>query len=128
MNLPSQQRGLGMWGWLMVMVGIGGGALVVMKATPIFLAEMAIQRIVKNTAQDPGNGSLPLAELRRAMRVRWDVEGITTLGVNDISVVKHPQGRALSYDYEARTELFPDVYLVFHFYKTFPMKGGGPVE
>lgn len=128
MHLPSQQRGLGMWGWISVLTAIGAIALVVMQATPLFLAEMAIQRIVKNTAQDPGNASLPIPELRKAMKVRWNVEGIKTLSVEDIKIEKRGALRYLSYDYEARAELVTDVYLVFHFYNSFPMKGGGPAE
>lgn len=128
MNLPSQQRGLGMWGWITVLTAIGAISLIVMQATPLFLAEMAIQRIVKNTAQDPGNAGLQVPELRKAMKTRWDVEGIKTLKVEDIKIEKRGSLRYLSYDYEARAEIIADVYLVFHFYKSFPMKGSGPAE
>lgn len=128
MHLRHRQRGLGLWGWLFVLGIIGFVSLVTLKLVPIYLAEMSIQRVVKATADDPGNASLPLPELRKAMRTRWDVEGITTLQVEDVKLVKTPGGRALTYDYEARTDLFYNISLVAHFENKFPMKGGGGVE
>lgn len=128
MHLRQRQYGLGLWGWLFVLSVIGFVSLIVLKLVPIYLSELSIERVVRSTAQDPGNGGLPLPELRRAMRTRWDVEGIKTLDMNEIKLVKHGQGRALKYDYEARTELFYNISLVVHFENTFPMKGGGTVE
>ena len=128
MHLRQRQRGLGLWGWLFVLSVIGFVSLVVLKLVPIYLSEMSIARVVKSTAQDQGNAGLPLPQLRAAMRTRWDVEGIKTLDMNEVKLVKYGQGRALKYDYEARTELFYNISLVVHFENTFPMKGGGTVE
>lgn len=128
MQLRHRQRGLGLWGWMFVLGVIGFAAMVGLKLTPIYLAELSIQRVVGNTAKDPGNSGLPLPELRKAMKTRWDVEGITTLRVEDVKLVKTGAGRALTYDYKAETELFYNISLVVHFQETFPMKGGGPIE
>jgi len=128
MQLRHRQRGLGLWGWIFVLGVIGFVAMVALKLTPIYLAELSIQRVVSNAAKDPGNSSLALPELRKAMKTRWDVEGITTLRVEDVKLVKIGAGRALTYDYKAETELFYNISLVVHFKETFPMKGGGPIE
>ena len=128
MRLQHRQRGLGLWGWIFVLGVIGFAAMVTLKLVPIYLSEMAIEKVVKATANDPANGGVPISELRRNMRTRWDVEGITTLRVEDVKLVKTPGGRALSYDYEARTELLYNISLVVHFQQQFPMKGGGPPE
>ena len=128
MHLRHRQRGLGLWGWLFVLGIIGFVALVTLKLVPIYLSELSIKRVVKATADDVGNAGLALPELRKAMRTRWDVEGINTLRVEDVKLVKTPGGRALSYDYEARADLFYNISLVVHFESQFPMKGGGGVE
>jgi len=125
MHLRHRQQGLGLWGWMFILAVIGFVALITLKLIPIYLAELSIQRVVKSTAEDPGNGALPLPELRKAMRTRWDVEGISTLAVEDVKLLKTPAGRALSYDYEARTELFYNISLVVHFQNTFRLKGAG---
>jgi hypothetical protein len=128
MQLRNRQAGLGLWGWIFVLGVIGFVSMVVLKLVPIYLAEMSIERVVKATAEDPGNASQPLGELRKAMRTRWDVEGIDTLSVNDVTIVKSGNGRALAYDYEARTDLFANISLVVHFEKTYNMPGGGGID
>jgi hypothetical protein len=127
MHLRKGQLGLGLWGWMFVLGTIGFVAMIVLKLVPMYLSEMAIQRVVKAAAQDPGSGSLPQAELRKSMRTRWDVEGIETLKLEDIKIVKQPCC-ALAYDYEARAELFYNISLVVHFKNSYKMQGGGGVE
>ena len=128
MQLQKRQRGLGLWGWLFVLGTIGFIALVTLKLVPMYLAQMSIQRVVKATAQDPGNSNAPIQALRANMKTRWDVEGITTLSPNDVTLERYGAGRALAYDYEARAELFYNISLVVHFENKFPIPGGGGIE
>ena len=128
MQLQKRQRGLGLWGWIFVLGVIGFVALVTLQLVPIYLAELSIQRVVKATAQDPANANAPIQTLRTNMKTRWDVEGITTLSPNDITLERYGAGRALVYDYEARAELFYNISLVVHFENKFPMPGGGGID
>ena len=128
MQLQNAQRGLGLWGWVFVLSVIGFVAMITLQLVPIYLAELAIQKVVKQTANDPVNASAPIATLRNNMRTRWDVEGITTLDVNEITLEKYGAGRALCYDYEAKAELFANISLVVHFEQKYPMPGGGGIE
>jgi Domain of unknown function (DUF4845) len=128
MQLQRAQRGLGLWGWIFVLAVIGFTAMITLQLVPIYLAELSIQKVVKQAAQDPGNAGAPIQTLRNNMKTRWDVEGITTLDVNEVTIEKSAAGRALCYDYEARAELFANVSLVVHFEKKFPMPGGGGIE
>lgn len=128
MQLRKRQQGLGLWGWIFVLGTIGFFTLITLKLVPIYLAELSIQRVVKAAAGDPANASAPLAALRANMKTRWDVEGITTLEVNDITLEKYGAGRALVYDYEARVDLFSNISLVVSFAQKYPMAGGGGIE
>jgi Domain of unknown function (DUF4845) len=128
MQLRHRQRGLGLWGWIFVLGVIGFVALVTLQLIPIYLAELSIQRVVKQTAQDPANSGVPIQTLRKNMKTRWDVEGITTLKPEDVTLEKSGAGRALAYDYEARAELFANISLVVHFEAKYPMPGGGGIE
>lgn len=125
MQLRHRQRGLGLWGWIFVLGVIGFFSVVAMQLTPIYLADMAIQRVVKAAAND---GGANLAEIRRGMKTRWDVEGITTLRVEDVQLVKHGAGRALYYEYEARAPLFYNLSILAEFQGTFPMSGSGSID
>lgn len=128
MQLRNRQRGLGLWGWVFVLSVIGFAALVTLSLVPIYLAELSIQKVVKQTAEDPANASAQISELRKNMKTRWDVEGISTLDVNEVTLEKYGAGRALVYDYDAKAELFANISLVVHFEKKFPMPGGSGIE
>ncbi|MGH8441870.1 MAG: DUF4845 domain-containing protein [Nevskiaceae bacterium] len=128
MQLRNRQRGLGLWGWIFVLGVIGFTAMITLQLVPIYLAEMAIQKVVKQTANDPVNANAPIQVLRKNMKTRWDVEGITTLEPTDVTLEKYGAGRALAYDYEAKTELFANVSLVVHFAQKYPMPGAGGIE
>ena len=129
MQLRNRQLGLGMWMWIFVLSVIGSVSLITMQLTPIYLAELGIQRVVGAAAKDPGNAKANIAKIRKAMKTRWDVEGITTLDVKDVRIVKHgPSGRALEYDYEATAPLFANLSILAEFHGYFPMDGVGPVD
>ena len=128
MQLRQRQQGLGLWGWIFVLSVIGFVSMVTMQLIPIYLAEASIQRVVKATAQDSGNAGVPVETLRKNMKTRWDVEGITTLDVKDVQLVKSGAGRALVYNYDAKADLFYNISLVVHFEGRYPMDGGGSVE
>jgi len=128
MRSIQRQHGLGLWGWITVLALIGFFATITLRLVPMYLNEMKIMRVVKATAQDPGNASLGPTELRKAMELRWDIEDIHTIKVTDVKIVRVGGGRALTYDYESRANVFQNIYVVVHFTNRFQMKGGGSVE
>jgi len=128
MQLRQRQQGLGLWGWIFVLSVIGFVSLVTMQLVPIYLAEASIQRVVRSTAQDPSNANVSIQTLRNNMKTRWDVEGIETLDVNDVELVKNAAGRALVYNYDAKADLFYNISLLVHFEGRYPLPGGGGIE
>ena len=126
MKLRNAQRGLGMWGWLMVLVMIGFAAIVTMNVIPLYLNEMKVYKAVSYTAKN--DSGQPIAGMRKDMQKRWDVDAIDFPTVNDVKVENTGVGKFLTYDYEGRAEIFPDIYIVVHFHKRFPLSGGGGGE
>ncbi len=128
MRLHKHQHGLGMWGWIFVLGVIGFVTMITLQLIPIYLQEMSIQRVVKLTASDGGNANATPQEIRKAMQTRWDVEGITSLSPKDVQLVKTSTGRALSYEYDAKADLFYNLSIVAHFQAKYNMDGSGNVE
>jgi hypothetical protein len=128
MRQHKRQQGLGMWGWIFVLGVMGFVTMVVMQLVPIYLNELAIERVVKLTAKDPGNANASPMEVRKAMQTRWDVEGINNLDIKAVQLVKTPNGRALAYEYDAKADLFYNLSIVAHFQNKFAMDGSGNVE
>lgn len=115
MRLPKHQRGLGWFGLLMVLGIIGITAIVVVKCLPLYLNQMKLAKAVHQIADDPDLANSDPAALRNRMQRHWDIDDIILIEPKDIKVKRTDQGRFLSYDYEARTNLFYNIYVVIHF-------------
>jgi len=119
----SNQSGIGLFGFITLMALIGFFALVTMKTVPLYLNEMKIARAVHQVAIDPAMANQDPSEIQRFLQRRWDVEDATMLQPRDVKVVKMKDGRrALKYDYDARVNLFYNVYLVINFTGDEPMR------
>jgi hypothetical protein len=97
-----------------------------MNVIPLYLNEMKVYKAVGYTAKN--DGGQPLPQMRKEMQKRWDVEAIDFPTVQEVKVVNAGGSKSLSYDYEGRAEIFPDIYVVVHFHKQFPISGGGAPE
>ncbi len=115
MRLPKHQRGLGWFGLLLVLGIIGITAIVVVKCLPLYLNQMKLAKAVHQIADDPDLANSDPAALRNRMQRHWDIDDIILIEPKDIKVKRTDQGRFLSYDYEARTNLFYNIYVVIHF-------------
>ena len=76
-------------------------------------------------------GEVDVPEVRASLQKRWDADYINQLDWTQIKVTQGDHGLALSYDYEARTDLFDfgskggDIVLVIHFMDNIPIRTGG---
>ena len=125
MDAMSKQRGLGLFGLIFLLALIGFVALLVIKCLPLYLNEMSIRRDLHEVAtQLASNGSdLDVEDVRRQIQHRWDIDYINQLEPKDIAISKSgEQGVTIAYDYEARTNLFSNVFIVLHFADTIPVR------
>jgi hypothetical protein len=124
----KKQRGLGLFGLIFVLFLIGVVVLLVIKCLPIYLNEMSIRRDLHEVAtQLATSGSdLDPEDVRRQIQHRWDIDYISQLEPKDISITKEGSaGASIAYDYEARTNLFANVFLVIHFADTIQIRTHG---
>ncbi len=112
----KRQRGVGLFGFIVIMALIGFFALVTVKTIPLYLNEMKIKRSVHAVAADPENADKDIPYIVERLQRRWDVEDAYMLEPRDVKVVKDKGGgRSLKYDYDARVNLFYNIYLVVQF-------------
>jgi hypothetical protein len=116
MTRRKDQRGLGFVGAVFIFGLIGFFAIITIKTAPLYLNEMKVKRAIHQTAVDPENANMEPFDLRRRLQRRWDVEDIVMLQPKDVAIEPMKDGRrAFVYDYEARTNLFYNIYLVIKF-------------
>jgi hypothetical protein len=124
MTQRSRQRGLGLFGFIGVVGLVGFFALVTIKTIPLYLNEMKIKRSVNAVAMDPDNADKDNAYITERLQRRWDVEDAYMLEPRDVKIVKEKNGgKALKYDYDARVNLFYNIYLVVQFTGDYKMRG-----
>lgn len=120
-----RQRGAGLWEMLFLFGVIAFFALVTVKVLPLYLNEMKVSAAVKEVSQNPQfSANTDPATLRSSLQRHWDIEDIDTIQPRDIAVTRDDSGVSLSYDYEARTHLFYNIYVVIHFQGERRLRGG----
>jgi hypothetical protein len=122
MRMPAKQRGLGWFGMLFVFATIAFVAIVVIKVGPLYLNQMTVERIVKRVADDPDMANAEPQTIRDALQRGWDVDYVDQLDPKDVKIKRTERGRTLSYDYEARVNLFYNVYVVIQSEGEEPMR------
>jgi hypothetical protein len=112
----SRESGIGLFGFIVIMGLIGFFSLVTIKVIPLYLNEMKIKRAVHAVAIDPDNADKDNAYITERLQRRWDVEDAYMLEPRDVKIVKEKNGgRALKYDYDARVNLFYNIFVVIQF-------------
>jgi hypothetical protein len=125
----KRQRGLGWFGMLFVFGTIAFFAVIAIKVGPMYMNHGTVLRIVKGVADNPDYANASPQEIRSTLERRWDVDYVQHLDDKDVKIKRGPKGRMLSYDYEAKVNLFYNVWVVLKFKDDHPMKpGGGDVD
>ena len=118
------QRGLGLFGFIFVLALIGFVALVTIKTVPLYLNQMTLKRDLSEVAtQVNSSGSeIDIGELRRDIEKRFDIDYISQLEPKDIKVSNTEKGVTMGYDYEARANLFSNIFIVIRFKDDIPLR------
>lgn len=125
----KRQRGLGWFGMLFLFGTIAFFAVIAIKVGPMYMNHGTVLRIVKGVADNPDYANASPQEIRSTLERRWDVDYVQHLDDKDVKIKRGPKGRMLSYDYEAKVNLFYNVWVVLKFKDDHPMKpGGGDID
>ncbi|MBV8063309.1 MAG: DUF4845 domain-containing protein [Nevskia sp.] len=124
MQTRRKQHGLGLFGFLFLLALVGFVALVAIKVVPMYLNQMTLKRdLYEVVNQVNSSGSeIDIGTLRRDIEKRFDIDYISQLEAKDIQIVRNDQGMFVAYDYEARANLFANVFVVIHFAENIPLK------
>ncbi|HEX4871238.1 MAG TPA: DUF4845 domain-containing protein [Nevskiaceae bacterium] len=125
---PARQRGLGWFGLLIVFGLIALFAIVGIKSFPLYMNQFTLAGAVNGVANDPELANADAGRVRTALQRRWDIDDIKLITPKDVKIKRVDGGRVLSYDYEARTHLFYNVFLVFQFKDEVRLRGTGGAD
>lgn len=118
----KRQRGMGWFGLVLVLGTVAFFAIIAIKVGPLYMNEGTVSRVVKSVANDPAMGGADPQSIRRTLEAKWDIDYINHIDDKDVKIKRSDKGRVLSYDYEARINLFYNVFVVVHFKGDYVMK------
>ncbi|MGQ0530067.1 MAG: DUF4845 domain-containing protein [Panacagrimonas sp.] len=118
----KRQQGMGWFGLTLVFAAIAFVALVVIKVGPLYSNHFVLVKAVKAVADTAELANADPGRIRSALERRWDVDYIDQIDDKDIKIKRSNKGRVLAYDYEARVNLFYNIYVVVHFVGEHPMR------
>jgi len=124
MRTRQMQHGLGLFGFIFVLALIGFVVLVTVKVVPLYLNQMTLKRDLNEVATqvNTSGSEIDIGELRRDIEKRFDIDYISQLEAKDIKIVRTDAGMSMGYDYEARANLFANVFVVIHFAEMIPLR------
>ncbi len=124
MHIRRGQYGLGLIGFVFMLALIGFVALVTIKVVPLYLNQMTLKRDLNEVATqvNTSGSEIDIGELRRDIEKRFDIDYISQLEAKDIKVDHTESGMTMGYDYEARANLFANVFVVIHFKESIPLR------
>lgn len=112
---------MGWFGMLFVFAIIGFAAIIGVKTLPLYLNQMKVASAIAKLVQDPENSNADPASIRSQLQRFWDIDDVQHLSVTDVKIKRTDAGRFISYDYEARTQLFYNISIVVHFADDVPL-------
>ena len=118
----KRQQGMGWFGLTLIFAAIAFLALVAIKVGPLYSNHFVLVKAVKAVADTPELANAEPQRIRSALERRWDVDYIDQIDDKDVKIKRSSQGRVLAYDYEARVNLFYNVYVIVHFKGQHPMR------
>jgi hypothetical protein len=114
--MQRKQRGMTLVSLFFIFGTIAFFSIVATKCLPLYLNQMKVARAVHAVAADPENANQDISYLHNRLERRWDIEDTKIISQKDIKVEPRKDGsRVLAYDYEARENLFYNIFIVIHF-------------
>ena len=115
--MRNGQRGMTYLGMLILMIVIAFCAIVVIKVMPVYLEHFKVESSLNSLAQDPKGdmAQLPPAEIRKLLMRRLEVNDVSHVKKEDITISREGKKTMVDVSYEARVTLFFNLDLVARF-------------
>ncbi len=113
------QRGLSLWGYLWILLGVAAVATLVLRLGPHYLTYRTVQDIVQSLSSD-GVHKADKREIREKLAKRFQINGMYDLDPKKMIEIDRTKERTkLILDYEVREHIFANADVVLNFHDEF---------
>ncbi len=117
-----QQRGLGLWGYVGILILVGATATLGLRLGPHFLTHNAIKGILSGLSSDPIH-QMDKRSIRELIEKRFKINSLYDLKVREIvRIDRTKEQTVLVLDYETRDNLLLNADVVLKFHEEFPFE------
>ncbi|GAB6041633.1 DUF4845 domain-containing protein [Endothiovibrio diazotrophicus] len=120
MRMPHKQRGMGLSGWMMMLVLIGFFTLLGLKIGPLYMEWGKVTTSLDGLAQELSTKMETKAKITDLLQRRLDVNSVEHVNLKEHLTLKRVKGgqMEITIAYEARVPLFKNLSAVADFSKT----------
>ncbi|XOV90031.1 MAG: DUF4845 domain-containing protein [Pseudomonadota bacterium] len=118
MKFGNRQKGLGVAGWLVLILLFGGAMTIGMKLFPVYMDHSTMANVLDGLAVQPGLGSKRNSAIEETIQQRFKVNNIRDFNLKkNMKLERDNDGVRVILDYEVRVPLIANVDLVASFDK-----------
>jgi hypothetical protein len=114
----KKQRGLTFISWLVILIVAGFLVMVGIKITPVYIDHFAIVKILESVKNEPFAERKSKRELRSMIMKRLDINSLTQVTKDNISIKGSPGSRTINIAYEVRKHIAYNASMVMTFNDT----------
>lgn len=116
MRMISRQKGITIWGLLVVAALVVFFSMLTIKLFPAYIEYFAVKTSLENLAKQPGVGAMEKNDIKNAIQRRFDIEDVKQVDLNKhLFVDKKPGATAVRIAYEVRIPLFYNISVILSF-------------
>ena len=109
-----RQRGITVFGFLILAVAFGVIGLAAIKVTPMYIKNMRLARVLEDTQQELNGNSPNPASIRNEIYQRFSIEDIN-LPQENVKITQSKNGYTVRIQFENRVPYIADVWLLIVF-------------
>jgi len=125
MRSLQHQRGMTLISWVFTLVLVGFVVYVGLKVVPIYINAYEVRSVLTTLKGEPGIAQATPEEIRSHLGKMLNVNYIDHPSARQARISGGPGDRTVDIDYQARTQIAPNVELVFSFDPSVHLVGGG---
>ena len=114
--MKRTQKGMTIWGWLMVLALIGFFSIIIMTLFPVYMENMSVKKAVKQVAAQPGIQGLKQKQIYERLDKQFYIDDVRSVREEDVSIdISDDGAKYLVVTYEVRKPIMFNVDAVVWF-------------
>lgn len=114
MRLNKYQKGLSIWSFSFNMFLLGFAVFTAVKLFPVYMEDLAVGKVVKSLESD-GEQYRGALSVRSALIKRLDVNNVTRVDKDRISITREQQEYLIEVSYEVKVDFIGNISLLLTF-------------